>query len=74
MTRHRTVTGRTCSTCKIQREVSQAQGQSGSNQKSAVTDVVDARDPVAESVTQQAYGVLMVTFARKEWKDRTHHG
>jgi len=34
MTCHRTCTGRTFSTSSIQREVIQAQGQMGSNQKS----------------------------------------
>jgi hypothetical protein len=34
-------TGRTCSTSFIQREVIQAHGHNGSNQKSAVTGVVD---------------------------------
>ena len=33
---HDVRTGRTCSTSSIQREVSHAHGQSGSNQKSAV--------------------------------------
>ncbi|CAM5651619.1 hypothetical protein SRIMM317S_06085 [Streptomyces rimosus subsp. rimosus] len=55
ITCQRTSTGRTFSTSSIQREVSQAHGQDGSNQKSAGTLAVPAAAAVSVTVTPRAF-------------------